>query len=111
MSKGDCDVCDRSAKWFGEGMAFCNFHSPIEIKKPPRVKAKKPPPQDGRRPNRTTEVGSYVDVGVAADLLVMHPESVRRLIREDKLAARKVFGKWMIDKNSIRGVVMHYDKN
>ena len=42
---------------------------------------------------------NYVDVIEASKILDVHPETVKRLIREGKLAATKFGNKWIMDRN------------
>ncbi len=52
---------------------------------------------------------NYVTVGEAAHRLNIHPESVRRLIRGGKLAARKFANTWLIEKNLLEQFASRYD--
>ena len=45
---------------------------------------------------------NYVDVIEAAKILDVHPETVKRLIREGKLAATKFGNKWIIDYDRLQ---------
>ncbi len=44
---------------------------------------------------------NYVDVSEAAKILKVHPETVRRLIREGKLPATKFGNKWLLDRDRV----------
>ena len=44
-----------------------------------------------------------------ADRLHIHPESVRRLIRQGKLPAIKFGNKWLVEKSSLEQFAGHYD--
>jgi excisionase family DNA binding protein len=51
----------------------------------------------------------YVNVQEAAKRLNIHPESVRRLIRQGKLPARKFANTWLIDRAVLEQFAGHYD--
>jgi excisionase family DNA binding protein len=51
----------------------------------------------------------YVTVQEAAKRLNIHPESVRRLIRQGKLPARKFANTWLIDRTVLEQFAGHYD--
>ena len=52
---------------------------------------------------------AYSGVGEVADRLNIHPESVRRLIRQGKLPAIKFGNKWLVDKAELEQFAGHYD--
>jgi excisionase family DNA binding protein len=52
---------------------------------------------------------SYAGVNEVASRLGIHPESVRRLIRQGKLPAIKFGNKWLIDKATLEQYASHYD--
>ena len=52
---------------------------------------------------------SYAGVSEVASRLGIHPESVRRLIRQGKLPAIKFGNKWLIDKATLEQFASHYD--
>ena len=52
---------------------------------------------------------NYVDVIEASKILDVHPETVKRLIREGKLAATKFGNKWIMDLNQLRVFAATYD--
>jgi excisionase family DNA binding protein len=52
---------------------------------------------------------SYAGVNEAADRLNIHPESVRRLIRQGKLPAIKFGNKWLLEKSSLEQFAGYYD--
>lgn len=43
-----------------------------------------------------------VTIKQAADLLKVHPDTVRRWCASSRLPARKSFGMWIIDKDDVR---------
>jgi excisionase family DNA binding protein len=51
----------------------------------------------------------YLTVRDAAERLKIHPESVRRLIRQGKLPARKFANTWLIDHAVLEQFASHYD--
>ena len=52
----------------------------------------------------------YVDVIEAAKILDVHPETVKRLIREGKLTATKFGNKWIMEYNRLQVFANTYDK-
>ena len=52
---------------------------------------------------------NYVDVIEAAKILGVHPETVKRLIREGKLAATKFGNKWIMELDGLRVFASTYD--
>ena len=52
---------------------------------------------------------SYAGVSEVADRLNIHPESVRRLIRQGKLPAIKFGNKWLVEKSSLEQFAGYYD--
>ncbi len=51
----------------------------------------------------------YVTVKEASERLRIHPESVRRLIRQGKLPASKFVNNWLIKKLVLETFVSRYD--
>ena len=45
---------------------------------------------------------NYVDVIEASKILNVHPETVKRLIREGKLTATKFGNKWIMDSDRVQ---------
>ena len=45
---------------------------------------------------------NYIDVIEASKILGVHPETVKRLIREGKLTATKFGNKWIIEADRLR---------
>ena len=54
---------------------------------------------------------NYTDVIEASKILDVHPETVKRLIREGKLAATKFGIKWIMERDRLRVFVNTYDGN
>ena len=52
---------------------------------------------------------NYVDVIEASKILDVHPETVRRLIREGKLAATKFGNKWIMEQDRLQMFANAYD--
>ena len=52
---------------------------------------------------------NYAGVSEAAERLNIHPESVRRLIRQGKLPAIKFGNKWLVEKSSLEQFAGYYD--
>ncbi|MFN2222042.1 MAG: helix-turn-helix domain-containing protein [Chloroflexota bacterium] len=52
---------------------------------------------------------SYAGVNEVAERLHIHPESVRRLIRQGKLPAIKFGNKWLVEKSALEQFAGHYD--
>ncbi len=52
---------------------------------------------------------SYAGVDEVAERLHIHPESVRRLIRQGKLPAIKFGNKWLVEKSALEQFASHYD--
>ena len=52
---------------------------------------------------------TYAGVNEAADRLSIHPESVRRLIRQGKLPAIKFGNKWLVEKGTLEQFASRYD--
>ncbi len=50
----------------------------------------------------------YKDVHFAAQRLKIHPESVKRLIRQGELPARKFANKWFIHEDMLDQFAQHY---
>lgn len=51
----------------------------------------------------------YADVLDAGRRLNIHPESVRRLIRQGKLPAIRFSNKWLIERDVLEQFASHYD--
>ena len=51
----------------------------------------------------------YAGVKEIADRLNIHPESVRRLIRQGKLPAIKFGNKWLVEKATLEQYASRYD--
>jgi excisionase family DNA binding protein len=51
----------------------------------------------------------YVTVQDVADRLNIHPESVRRLIRNKKLIARKFGNTWLVKRDNLEQFASNYD--
>jgi excisionase family DNA binding protein len=54
-------------------------------------------------------LASYAGVHEASNRLRIHPESVRRLIRQGKLPAIKFGNKWLVEKAALEQFASHYD--
>ena len=52
---------------------------------------------------------TYAGVDEVARRLSIHPESVRRLIRQGKLPAIKFGNKWLVEKGALEQFASHYD--
>jgi excisionase family DNA binding protein len=52
---------------------------------------------------------AYAGVEEVAERLGIHPESVRRLIRQGKLPAIKFGNKWLVEKATLEQFASHYD--
>ncbi|MBN1317907.1 MAG: helix-turn-helix domain-containing protein [Anaerolineales bacterium] len=52
---------------------------------------------------------TYLDVVKASQRLNIHPESVRRLIRQGKLPAIRFANKWLIERHVLEQFASHYD--
>ncbi len=53
---------------------------------------------------------NYVDVIEASRILAVHPETVKRLIREGKLAATKFGNKWIMERDRLQVFASTYDR-
>jgi len=51
----------------------------------------------------------FVDAREAAERLRIHPESVKRLIRQGKLPAIKIANKWLIRRDILEQFASTYD--
>jgi excisionase family DNA binding protein len=51
----------------------------------------------------------YVGVEEVSQRLHIHPESVRRLIRQGKLPAIKFGNKWLVERATLEQYASHYD--
>jgi excisionase family DNA binding protein len=54
-------------------------------------------------------IENYAGVNDVAKRLNIHPESVRRLIRQGKLPAIKFGNKWLVEKATLEQFAGHYD--
>ena len=52
---------------------------------------------------------NYVDVIEASRILDVHPETVKRLIREGKLPATKFGNKWIVERDRLQAFANTYD--
>ena len=52
---------------------------------------------------------NYVDVLEVSKILEIHPETVKRLIREGKLTATKFGNKWIMELERVREFANTYD--
>ncbi len=52
---------------------------------------------------------TYAGVNEVATRLNIHPESVRRLIRQGKLPAIKFGNKWLVEKGALEQFASRYD--
>ena len=52
---------------------------------------------------------NYVDVIAASRILKVHPETVKRLIRQGKLPATKFGNKWIMERDSLQVFANTYD--
>ena len=52
---------------------------------------------------------NYIDVFEASKILDVHPETVKRLIREGKLTATKFGNKWIMERDRLRVFANSYD--
>ena len=52
---------------------------------------------------------NYIDVIEAAKILDIHPETVKRLIREGKLTATKFGNKWIMERDRLLMFANTYD--
>jgi excisionase family DNA binding protein len=59
--------------------------------------------------NKDGLLETYLDVDEAARRLRIHPESVRRLIRQGKLPAIKFGNKWLLERATLDQYASHYD--
>ncbi len=54
-------------------------------------------------------LAQYVGVEEIGERLKIHPESVRRLIRQGKLPAIKFGNKWLVMRDTLEQFASHYD--
>ena len=54
---------------------------------------------------------NYVDVMQASKILDVHPETVKRLIREGKLTATKFGNKWIMERDGLQVFASTYDRS
>jgi excisionase family DNA binding protein len=59
--------------------------------------------------NKETLLENYSDVDQVSRRLGIHPESVRRLIRDGKLPAIKFGNKWLVEKSVLEQFASGYD--
>ena len=52
---------------------------------------------------------NYLDVIEASKILGVHPETVKRLIREGKLTATKFGNKWIMERDRLQMFATTYD--
>jgi excisionase family DNA binding protein len=57
----------------------------------------------------TNQLDQYATVQEAAERLSIHPESVRRLIRQGRLPASKFAHAWLVDRAVLEQFARHYD--
>jgi len=67
-----------------------------------------PPPVPSPVPSVRLALADVVGVDEVADALGIHPESVRRLIREGRLNARKLGNKWLVSRAYLAGYAGTY---
>ena len=53
---------------------------------------------------------NFLDVIQASKILNVHPETVKRLIREGKLPATKFGNKWLIERDRLYAFAGGYDR-
>lgn len=54
-------------------------------------------------------MNDHVDLVEAAQALGIHPQSLRRLIKADKIPARLFAGKYLIEREKLEIFKVHYD--
>ncbi|MCL4803209.1 MAG: helix-turn-helix domain-containing protein [Anaerolineae bacterium] len=59
--------------------------------------------------SKETLLDSYLDVDQVGRRLNIHPESVRRLIRDGKLPAIKFGNKWLVERSVLEQFASGYD--
>lgn len=57
-----------------------------------------------------SQLENYVNVADAAERLNIHPESVRRLIRQGRLPAKKFANSWLIARDVLEQFANGYDR-
>jgi excisionase family DNA binding protein len=55
------------------------------------------------------DLENFATVREVAERLRIHPESVRRLIRQGKLPARKLANTWLVEREVLEQFASHYD--
>lgn len=60
-------------------------------------------------PRKDDLLDKYAGVDEVSERLNIHPESVRRLIRQAKLPAIKFGNKWLVEKTTLEQFASHYD--
>jgi len=59
--------------------------------------------------SRDSLLEQYAGVNEVSKRLKIHPESVRRLIRQGKLPAIKFGNKWLVERATLEQFANHYD--
>jgi excisionase family DNA binding protein len=59
--------------------------------------------------SKETLLDNYADVDEVSQRLKIHPESVRRLIRQGKLPAIKFGNKWLVEISTLDQFASRYD--
>ncbi len=59
--------------------------------------------------SKETLLDNYADVDEVGQRLKIHPESVRRLIRQGKLPAIKFGNKWLVEISTLDQFASRYD--
>ena len=59
--------------------------------------------------NKESLLEQYAGVDDVSKRLKIHPESVRRLIRQGKLPAIKFGNKWLVERATLEQFASHYD--
>ena len=54
---------------------------------------------------------NYIDVIEASKIMDVHPETLKRLIREGKLTAIKFGNKWIIERDRLQVFANTYDRS
>jgi excisionase family DNA binding protein len=58
----------------------------------------------------STSLENYATVSDVAERLNIHPESVRRLIKQGKIPAIKIFNRrWLVERHILEQYAAHYD--
>jgi excisionase family DNA binding protein len=64
---------------------------------------------DGLMSSKDELLDNYAGVEIVSKRLNIHPESVRRLIRQGKLPAIKFGNKWLVEKSVLEQYASRYD--